>query len=71
MNTARAILEVWTVSAASSQPLFLVLLLASRLVVLALDDAWTFKVPPVSVTRRWPREIKEQRSPVLFAVQYQ
>ena len=35
MNTARAILEVWTVSAASSQPLFLVLLLASRLVVLA------------------------------------
>jgi hypothetical protein len=36
MNTARAILEVWTVSAASSQPLFLVLLLASRLVVLAL-----------------------------------
>jgi hypothetical protein len=69
MNTARAILEVWTVSAASSQPLFLVLLLASRLVVLALDDAWTFKVPPA--TRRWPREIKEQRSPVLFAVQYQ
>jgi hypothetical protein len=64
MNTARAILEVWTVSAASSQPLFLVLLLASR-----PPDAWTFKVPPV--TRRWPREIKEQRSPVLFAVQYQ
>jgi len=36
MNTARAILGVSTVSAASSQPLFLVLLLASRLVVLAL-----------------------------------
>ena len=60
-------------SAASSQPLFLVLLLASRLVdVLALltPGAWTFKVPPDGPVGGLGKLI-EQRSPVLFAVQYQ